>query len=161
MERFSGTCKLLGEVNPALQVAWLSFIPLSEWPQQDRMNREYPYPAMVSNPKWHDFHAATDPLVSTIMDKWFPGLPTTHRMLSIVMPGQKIAAHDDVQADNWLGRVHVPLQTNPNAIMNIGDESFNMKLNNAYLINTEIIHSLANYGSEPRVHLFWDIIKPE
>jgi hypothetical protein len=80
-------------------------------------------------------------------------------MLSVVIPGQKIVEHDDIQDENWIVRVHIPLITNPKSIMFFGQYGVNMPVGSAYLINTEVMHSLENMGSEPRIHFFFDLKK--
>ena len=156
MERFKGTWKPLCAVDVSPLVKWITSIPLADWPQQDRLSADYPYPAMVSNPDWCGFKDRTDPLVGRIME-WFPGMRPDHRMLSIVIPGQRIAEHDDVQGEDWRVRVHVPLVTNPDAIMFFGSEGVHLDVGTAYLVNTEVPHSLHNLGSDPRIHFFFDV----
>lgn len=140
----------------AEQVAWLGGIPLSEWPQQDRLSAEYPYPAMVSNQSWHGFGERFEPLVATLLGH-FPNCRANHRMLSVVIPKQRIADHDDVQAEDWRVRVHVPLVTNPKALMWHGGDTVHMEAGSAYLVNTEIVHGLENMGDAPRFHFFFDV----
>jgi hypothetical protein len=65
------------------------------------MSPDYPYPAMVSNQSWHQFGYHTDYLVNHVTDR-IPWLRVTHRMLSVVIPGQKIVEHDDIQDENWM-----------------------------------------------------------
>lgn len=156
MERYAGDCEPLCEVDIDGLLSWLAAIPLSEWPQQDRMSAEYPYPAMVSNLDWHDFGTRSWPLVARLMSH-FPGRHYDHRMLSVVIPGQRIAEHDDVQAADWRARVHVPLVTNTAAVMTYGGRSFHLVAGTAYLVNTEVPHALANLGRSPRIHFFFDV----
>lgn len=160
MERYRGTVERLCFVDVMDHVAWLEAIPLSAWPQQDRLTPDYPYPAMVSNPAWHGFAATFDGLVAGIVREHFPGCRATHRMLSVVVPGQVVADHDDVQSGDWRVRVHVPLVTNPGARMWHGGDVVHMEVGTAYLVNTEVEHGLSNLGREPRVHFFFDVIEP-
>jgi len=154
-ERFSGTCERICDVDVSAMAAWIAAIPLEAWPQRDRMRSEYPYPAMVSNPSWHDFGVVSEPIVKFISQLCSGRVD--HRMLSVVMPGQQIAEHDDVQGPTWRFRVHVPLVTNLEAVMRYGSNKIHMDVGGAYRVNTEVPHSLCNGGQEPRIHFFFDV----
>lgn len=160
LERLTGTCRPLCEVDVTDLVDWIEAIPLSEWPQQDRLSAESPYPAMVSNPAWYGFGEKVAPLVRHIMEFNFPGGEPDHRMLSVVVSGQRVLPHDDIQSETWRARVHVPLVSNPGAIMSYGDEEFHLDVGTAYLVNTEVEHALVNLGAEPRIHFFFDVRSP-
>ncbi len=156
MERYTGSCEALCEVDPSALVEWIASIPLEDWPQQERMRPDYPYPAMVSNPEWHGFHEVVEPIVAELMAH-FPDGWADHKMISIVMPGQSVEPHDDIQSESWRVRVHVPLVSNTKAVMTIGGKKHKLKVGKAYLVNTEVEHSLANEGDEPRIHFFFDV----
>ncbi|HEY6861675.1 MAG TPA: aspartyl/asparaginyl beta-hydroxylase domain-containing protein [Pseudolabrys sp.] len=157
MDRFTGTCEELCEVDPSALVEWIASIPLDDWPQQDRMTAEYPYPAMVSRPDWHDFHETVQPIVSELMEHFPAGTWPDHKMISMVVPGQHVEPHDDIQSETWRVRVHVPLVSNEGALMTIGGEDHHLEVGKAYLVNTEVEHSLANLGDENRIHFFFDV----
>ncbi len=162
MERYTGICEPLCEVDVLGLVSWLVAIPLSAWPQQDRLSAAYPYPAMVTDQSWHGFGEKFTPLVADLMEQ-FPRCKATGRYLSIVIPGQRIADHDDVFGEDWRARIHVPLVTNPKATMWWRrDEAgaVHMRVGQAYKINTEIEHGLSNMGDEPRIHFFFDVREP-
>jgi hypothetical protein len=158
VKRFGGTCEPLCGLDASRLSNWIREIPLAAWPQQNRLSVDYPYPAMVADLEWQGFGEIVSSCVEALMQFFEGGVPT-HRMLSIVIPGQRIARHDDVQGENWRCRVHVPLVTNPGAVMFFDDESFHMEVGTAYRVNTEVPHSLHNLGSEPRIHLFFDVIE--
>lgn len=156
MQRFSGTCLPLAAVDVSWVATWIEAIPLSEWPQQNRLKAGYPYPAMVADPEWHAFGRTVYPLVMELIEHFPEGFPD-HQMLSIVMPGQKIARHDDKQNETWRVRVHVPLVTNSEALMFFDGGSVHMERGQAYIVNTEVPHWLGNGGSDPRIHFFFDV----
>lgn len=156
MERFGGTISSLGPVDVSGMVAWIGAIPLDSWPQGERLAAESPYPAMVSNGDWHGFHREAAPVVDELMSH-FPGCVPDHRMLSVVVPGQRVLRHDDLQDETWRVRVHVPLITNPDARMFYDDAGFHLEVGRAYRVNTELPHWLHNLGAEPRVHFFFDV----
>ena len=156
MERYRGTAEPFREVDVSGLVEWLAAIPLEEWPQQDRMDPDYPYPAMVSNPEWKGFKEKTQALVDELSSQ-FEGCRVEHRMLSVVIPKQKIAEHDDMQPEDWRIRLHVPLVTNDMAVMLFGTKAVHMEVGKAYAVNTEVPHALVNLGDKPRIHFFFDI----
>ena len=156
MKRYDGTAEPLCSLDVSDVVSWIAAIPLEEWPQRDRMRADYQYPAMVSNPVWHDFKAKTDGIVAHILGL-FPGCWPDHRMLSVVIPGQRVAVHTDVQSESWRVRIHVPLITNPQAIFTIAGADQHLEVGTAYLVNPEIEHSVANLGEIPRIHFFFDL----
>jgi len=51
-------------------------------------------------------------------------------------------------------RLHIPIITNPGALMIVDNQVYHMKANGStYYMNTKEYHSALNGGSEPRVHL--------
>lgn len=173
MDRYRGTCEPLGPVEITGLADWIGGIPLLDWPQRERMAADQPYPAMVSNLDWHDFGAMTDGLVADLLARVGGGAPSLwddHRMLSVVMPGQQVARHDDQQSETWRVRIHVPLLSDEHAVMGFTDPPRpfqsdrpqqevmkHLKPGTAYLVNTEVEHWLANWSDKPRVHLFFDV----
>lgn len=160
MERYAGTCEPLCAVDISNLVPWVMTIPLSEWPHQDRLSVEHPYPAMVTESAWHGFGEKFDPLVLGLMAQFPPSCTATGRYLSVVVPGQRIVDHDDVLGESWRVRIHVPMVTNPMARMWWRKDEANavhMQVGTAYKINVEIDHGLANMGAEPRIHFWFDV----
>lgn len=162
MERYRGTIEKMGPVDISGIVDWLSAIPLSAWPMQDRLDKNYIYPAMVSNLAWHQFGEKVEPLVTSIMSDLPANVWNNHWLLSVVVPGQHIAEHDDVMTSTWRLRIHVPLVTNPGAQMGYRDENgqlcwYHMDPGFAYRVNTEVPHALRNDGDSARIHFFFDV----
>lgn len=67
-------------------------------------------------------------------------------------PGTKISLHPD--NDEFL-KIHIPIETNPNAWFLFENEKFNLEVGSAYLINTTISHGTCNEGNSDRVHLIF------
>lgn len=156
MERMAGTVRHLCDVDPTPLADWIAGIPLSEWPQQDRIRSDSPWPAMVSDPDWNGYGEAVRPFVEGIMDR-FPGHRADHVMLSLVVAGQKIRGHDDFQPQDWRTRVHIPIQTNPDAIIDFEGDRVHIPYGEAWEFNCECTHSVENNGMENRIHLFFDV----
>ena len=161
MERWRGRCEPLCEVDVSIIAAWIGAIPLSEWPQQSRISVDSPYPAMVGTHRdWHGIGEMVKPLVDLVMAH-FPDGRQGHSMFSLLIPGQKIEAHDDVQSEAWRARIHIPILTNDRATFRYTDskEIFLMPVGFAYLFNPEIEHRIENNGETDRVHFFFDILE--
>ena len=67
-------------------------------------------------------------------------------------PDTKIQLHPD--NDEFL-KIHIPIETNPNAWFFFEDEKFNLEIGSAYLINTILPHGTFNEGDTDRVHLIF------
>lgn len=162
LTRFQGTCELLAKLNRKEVMAvvdWVTAIPLSDWPQQGQRGVAGWRPAMPSNAEWQGFHKNTQAVVDEALG-YFPGGIPLQRMLGCIMPGDDIAPHQDWQCEQWLCRVHIPLTTNPKAVMIMDDGEHHMAVGNAYRINTEATHALRNDGKIPRIHLMFDVRLP-
>ena len=138
---------------------WVSAIPVSEWPQQDRARKESLYPAMIATHRedWYGAATATRALIDECL-ALFPGGRQGHSMLSMLVPGQSIEPHDDVQSEAWRARVHIPLVTNDGVRFSFPYAEFRMPAGFAYLFNPEIQHTIRNDGQTNRVHLFFDVL---
>ncbi len=158
--RFTGTVERLGPVDIAAPLAWITGIPLEAWPQQNRLPDQRLRPAMVSDPGWFDFAVRTHALVCHVGD-YVPGCRPGLQMLSVVMPGHHIPTHVDRQAKDWVGRIHVPLTTDSESRFVVGGIPHHLEVGMAYLVNTEVEHSVTNVdGTRPRIHFMVDMLEP-
>ena len=156
--RYAGKCEVLCEIDVSEAAAWIAEVPLSEWPQQSRVSVESPWPAMVGTHRdWHGIGEITKPIVELALS-FFPGGRQGHSMFSLLIAGQKIEPHDDVQSPAWQARVHIPLVTNDGCTFAFGDEVFRMPVGFAYLFNPELEHRIENNGATNRVHFFFDVL---
>ena len=154
MKPFTSSFELLGQINPSLQVAWLASIPFAEWPFKEG-------PVNVVNRDWHDFEAATNPLIETILENHFQGMWAVNRALEIVVPGFPLTLQRTPENPNWLAHVRVPLLANPYCLMWVKEpHPFCPEVNIAYLGNNNVARSWANYGGSPSVHLTFDAVRP-
>lgn len=69
--------------------------------------------------------------------------------------------HRDMNGNLLFGvlRIHIPIKTNKNAFMIVGEKKINLPLNTAWILDTSKVHGLENFGSEDRIHLVVDIKK--
>lgn len=159
MIRWNGRCKVLCEVDVSAAADWVTAIPVTDWPQQDRARVESLYPAMVATHRdWHGIGERTKPLVDQVMAH-FPEGRVGHSMLSLLLAGQKINPHHDVQSEAWRARVHIPITTNDGVVFRYPDEEARMPAGYAYLFNPEIEHRIENNGATDRVHFFFDVFE--
>lgn len=159
MQRYQGRCEQLCPVDISAAASWISAIPLSGWPQQSRVSASSPWPAMVATHRdWYGIMDIASPLVDRVMP-FFSGGRQGHSMFSLLVPGQKIEPHDDVQSPAWRARVHIPIITNEGCVFRFPDDEFRMPAGFAYLFNPEIEHRIENNGATNRVHFFFDILE--
>ena len=147
-------------LEPALlcRVArWIEAIPFAAWPQQHRLADGLIRPAMVGDLEWHQFGEVTVELIRASTPRPFGHAQVRNRLLSVVMPGATIPPHTDELGSDWLTRVHVPLQTNADAMLITGDTVRRMGYGFAYEIDTRARHAVWNAGTEPRIHLMFDL----
>jgi hypothetical protein len=154
--RYTGTCERVCDIDPSPILEYVETVPLELWPQQDRLNANSPYPAMITNSGLVGYYESTQPTIDELMVR-YPGCIAADRRLSVVVPGQKIFKHTDLQIEDWVVRIHIPIKTNSDSIMFILDQPYHMEVGGAYLVNTEVEHSLHNLGSDPRIHFFFDV----
>lgn len=98
----------------------------------------------------NDFSVAT-PLLFGFAKKIVDTLPSIRQTgIAGHPPGTRIDLHPD--NDQFL-KIHIPIETNPDAWFFFEDEKFNLEVGHAYMINTTLLHGTDNLGSTDRVHL--------
>lgn len=126
--------------------AWLECLPRAWWPQ-------------MADPAWQGASERFRPLVETLIAVHFPGCYAAGIGLFLLAAGQEHPAHTDEQAPDWVTRVHIPLVSNSVATATTADGTTHMEVGRAYRFNTKETHAVANRGTEPRVHLVFDVKK--
>lgn len=137
------TIEPFAEVDVSWMAAWLSMIPLCEWPA-------------MADPSWHGAHEVLSPVVALLMER-FPGCVPSGPGLFLLAPGQVHPAHIDEQPPDWVTRVHVPIVTNPQAVAITADGEIHMQAGKAYRFDTRRAHAVKNLGPTARVHLVFDV----
>lgn len=156
MDRYAGRVEKLRKVDVGPLRKWLDQIPLGCWPA-GRMSQSCDLPTMIVDPWWQGFGGKTQPLIDEIMGE-FPYCKEDTPYLSMLVPGQKVRLHNDVQSPGWRCRIHVPIETNDGCWMEYENDSrFHMDVGWAWKVNTEIPHRVYNQGNTNRVHLFFDV----
>lgn len=148
--RFAGTCEKLCDLDVAALVEWAEGVPLDEWPK---------VAGSMRGPDWRWVDDIFGLREKEIL--WqFPGGTSCLHYFSMIFPSHKIAAHRDEQAAGWVARVHVPILTNPQAMIVMGDDSYHLAVGAAYRVNTLMEHSVRNDGDTPRLHWMFDVNAP-
>ena len=109
--------------------------------------------------KWFH-HADLYPSIATLIDA-LP--PVFNFRINVLPPKGGFSPHQEqVSYRNrreyiFRGRFHLPIQTNPKAVLLLEKELFHFELGSIYFFNNGCIHSAENRGDEPRIHLLWDM----
>lgn len=125
-------------------VAWLWDIPVQDW---NRLHER------------EDWDAKFRPFAEDLLADHYPGCHVGGMGLWLVEPGQSHAAHTDIQPDEWVVRIHVPLATNGDCVTMMPDGDHYMKIGRAYRFNTLAMHAVANRGQTRRIHLVIDVCR--
>lgn len=95
-----------------------------------------------------------------------PDLEIFYTEINYILPGESIKPHKDngggITGKHWfLGgscRIHVPLVTNPMAVMTSGNESKHLPVGTIYEFHNNLNHYVVNNGDSPRAHLVMDLV---
>ncbi len=147
MDRFAGAIAPLCDLDVSYLVLWVNSIPGDMWPKTAGH--------MVHEEFCRAYKSMAGPLREIM--KHFPECVEKQHYLSMIRPGQYLGAHIDPQEDTWRVRVHVPLITNPDAVINIDDTNYHLVVGTAYKVNTLKKHIIRNDGHTPRVHWMFDV----
>ncbi|MFT7359647.1 aspartyl/asparaginyl beta-hydroxylase domain-containing protein [Parasphingorhabdus sp.] len=111
-----------------------------------------------SNPIWSVWQNRLLPLMDAITDQYgHKSCEYSKVMLARLLAGQEIDRHVDGAGSNLLThKTHVPLQTNPDALFTIEDDTRHLAYGNAYEVNNIVRHAAVNRGAEHRVHLIFE-----
>lgn len=132
---------------------WVRAIPRASWGR-----------VLMRSGAWNNFDEEARPIVDEVMDR-FPGRRSSGLTISYIPPedlsiGSAVHPHKDgLPSDDWLIRIHVPLQTNPQSIFYCDDVPYHMEVGKAYEVDITKLHYNRNPGPGPRVHLWFDILK--
>jgi hypothetical protein len=88
------------------------------------------------------------------------GRPTAlmNAVLARLDPGRRIARHvDSAPFFARCHRVHLPLLTQPGAVLEVDGTEHHLAVGGAYEVNNRRPHAAANRGPTPRVHLILDL----
>ncbi|CAO1652481.1 aspartyl/asparaginyl beta-hydroxylase domain-containing protein [Parasphingorhabdus sp. NYA22] len=111
-----------------------------------------------SNPIWSVWQNRLLPLMDAITKPYgHIRCEYSKVMLARLLAGQEIDRHVDGAGSNLLThKIHIPLQTNPDALFTIEDDTRHLAYGNAYEVNNIVRHAAENRGAEHRVHLIFE-----
>lgn len=77
-------------------------------------------------------------------------------------PGSVVVPHRDyVELESDLVRIHVPLQTAPEAYASEEETIYRMGLGEVWFLDATKVHSIANFSKRNRIHLLLDFHAPQ
>ena len=140
------------DVHQLTQSIVLLFMDLDSWPR-----------IVVSRePGWARLSDVAMPLIDGILERSYPpGGQLIRAMVARLRPGGKIMPHVDKHPSFHAGhRIHVPLTTNSRVRFVIDGVPRQFEPGQAYEINNQKAHSVANKGATDRLHLIFDYVPP-
>ena len=79
-------------------------------------------------------------------------------MLARLAAGHGIDRHTDSGGTTALvHKIHVPLETNPQATLTVGDTAFHLEVGSAYEVNNMAPHGAFNGGMHDRIHFIFEV----
>ena len=113
-------------------------------------------------PGWERLGEAAVPVMREIVKKHYPtGGEVIRAMAAKLPPGGRIKTHCDVHESFHCGhRIHVPIATNPRVWWTIDGRPYQFEVGQAYELNNQKQHSVANRGTEDRITFIFDYVPP-
>lgn len=92
----------------------------------------------------------------------FPEDTITRTRFAVLMPGQKVNPHIDMNTDLGV-RIHVPLLTHPDAVIGVKGKKRTVEMHwpadgSVWFLNQGFTHWVHNDSNVPRVHLIFSIV---
>ena len=102
-------------------------------------------------------------LMNDIITRHYPAGGTVIRaMAAKLLSGKNISPHVDKHESFHRGhRIHIPITTNPRVRFMIDGRPYQFRVGEAYEINNQMRHSVANKGTEDRITFIFDYVPPE
>lgn len=85
------------------------------------------------------------------------GLKPCRARLIQLAPGATSNWHTDGTPEKLILRLHVVIESNPEAVFRTDQGSTNLKAGNVFLINVNYYHAVENHGDTSRTHLVVDV----
>lgn len=114
-------------------------------------------------PMWRIWGQIFQPIIDKVTEPYAYGQGVLVKaMLAKLKSKGTIGKHVDyVIRDKYVHKIHIPLITNPDAIMQIGDKDFHLEKGKAYEVNNMVKHGVTNQGDEDRVHFIFEYYNKE
>jgi len=126
------------------------FVDDSNWPKLE----------VKKEPGWDRIADVALPIMHEIIEKHYePGGTIIRAVAAKLLAGAKILPHRDSHPSFHVGhRIHVPITTNPRVRFMIDGQPYQLRVGQAYEINNQKKHSVANKGKEDRVTFIFDYV---
>ena len=120
----------------------------------------WPNSEIRKEPGWDRLVDVAVPVMHEIIEKHYsPGGTIIRAMAAKLLAGRKITPHRDKHPSFHAGhRIHVPITTNPRVRFMIDGRPYHFKVGEAYEINNQMQHSVANKGTEDRITFIFDYV---
>lgn len=120
----------------------------------------WPNSEIRKEPGWDRLaHVAVPVMHDIIANHYQPGGTIIRAMAAKLKAGGKITPHTDKHPSFHDGhRIHVPITTNPRVRFTIDGRPYQFKVGEAYEINNQKQHSVANKGAEDRITFIFDYV---
>jgi hypothetical protein len=124
---------------------------------------DWPSITIKKEPGWDRLVDVAVPVMHDIIGRFYPKGGTIIRaMAAKLSAGGKIKPHRDAHPSFHRGhRIHVPIKTNPRVRFMIDGRPYRLQVGQAYEINNQKNHSVANKGAEDRITFIFDYLPPE
>ncbi|MDE0062074.1 MAG: aspartyl/asparaginyl beta-hydroxylase domain-containing protein [Gammaproteobacteria bacterium] len=141
------------EVHKDTESMVLVFTEESAWPEL----------VVRKEAAWDRLAEVAMPAIHDIIGRHYPGGGTIIRaMAARLKAGGKITPHTDRHPSFRIGhRIHVPITTNRRVRFTIDGRPYKLQVGQAYEINNQLTHSVANKGSEDRITFIFDYVPPQ
>ncbi len=112
---------------------------------------------------WRRLADAALPVMHDIIGRFYPpGGAIVRAMAAKLKAGGKIKPHVDDHPSFRIGhRIHVPITTNPRVRFIIDGRPHRLLVGQAYEINNQKAHSVANKGVDDRITFIFDYVPPD
>lgn len=109
-------------------------------------------------PLWHEWQALIQPLINQAITGYgYDNGGIARIMLAKLLPKSTIALHIDASPSAVIPhKIHIPLQTTPDVVMNFADKNCHLAVGFAYEVNNRIQHGVSNPSDHERIHLIFD-----
>lgn len=113
-------------------------------------------------PGWDRLVDVAMPVMHGLIEQHYPaGGAIVRAMAAKLKAGGRITPHRDSHPSFHLGhRIHVPITTNRRVRFSIDGRPYRFEVGQAYEINNQLQHSVANKGDDDRITFIFDYIPP-
>jgi aspartyl/asparaginyl beta-hydroxylase (cupin superfamily) len=123
-------------------------------------DENWPKLEVRKEPGWDRLADVAVPIMHEIIEKHYePGGTIIRAVAAKLLAGAKIPPHRDSHPSFHVGhRIHVPITTNQRVRFMIDGRPYQFELGQAYEINNQMKHSVANKGKEDRITFIFDYV---